>query len=432
VLWLTRGRLGVEPLERRRVIRARRSALNLIHGLDTRNPRGGGRGSRAGRSVPVLLAVVAVLMAACQAPVPGPIPQTWIEVKGLGHVISAAPPGARSGWLLGGGVIGPDGVNQVAIWSAAQPSGPWRRDAMAPVPGRDGPNETIQGFAIPAGSGLLAAVGSRPSPTEGYPRPSTWTASAGPGSPAWREALAARELFGGPNVVAIGGAGAGPHGYFIAGTWIGLDNHVVAAVWRSGAGLRWDRDDTEAAFDAGPASQSYALAVGDGPSGVLLGGTTAQPEPGDPTREIPTLWHSPDGAGWARLPTPPSGGRGVIRAVRALGTGWVAAGQAGSRPEAWTLTSGLHPSARTLPGAAAATVDDLAVTPTSVWAVGLTPAGSVLLWRAAHHGVQVRGWTAVNPPPAGVGWSGASLAAAGGELIVVASNSTRSEVWRAT
>ena len=330
MLWSTRRRLGVEPLERRRVIRARRSPLNLIHGLDTRNPGAGGRGSRAGRSVPVLLVVAAVLMAACQAPSPWPIPQIWLEVKGLGHVISAAPPGARSRWLLGGGVIGPDGVNQVAIWSAADPSGPWRRDAMAPVPGATAPMRPSRGSPSrraracwrrwdrdPAPPGLPEAVH-----LDGHRRSRVAGVAGGAGRP---------RAFGGPNVVAIGGAGAGPHGYFIAGTWIGPDNHVVAAVWRSGAGLRWGRDDTEPAFDAGPAAQSYALAVADGQSGVLLGGTTAQPEPGDPTREIPTLWHSPDGTGWARLPDPSirrprcdPGGAGVRPGLGGRGPGRVA------------------------------------------------------------------------------------------------------------
>jgi hypothetical protein len=121
----------------------------------------------------------------------------------------------------------------------------------------------------------------------------------------------------------------------------------------------------------------------------------------------------------------------VIRAVRALGTGWVAGGEVASQPEAWTLTSGLRPSARTLPGAPGATVDDLAVTPASVWAVGVTPAGSVVVWRAARQGDRVRSWTEIRPPPVGGGWSAASLAAAGSQVIVVASSPTRSQVWQA-
>jgi hypothetical protein len=222
--------------------------------------------------------------------------------------------------------------------------------------------------------------------------------------------------------------GAGPHGYFVAGTWLAPDNHVVASVWRSATGVRWTRDDTEPAFDAGPGTQSYALAVADGPHGVLLGGNTATPAPGDPTRQLPTLWYSPDGTRWSRLTALP--GRGAVRAVRAVSTGWLAAGQVGSRPEVWTVDAQLRSSGRALPGPEGATVTDLAVTPVSVLAAGVTPAGTVLVWRATRHGDQVGTWRAVSPPPAGPGWSGASLAAAGNQVVLVVFNDTTSRVWR--
>ena len=375
-----------------------------------------------------LLVATALLLAACSASSPGPARQTWLEVKGLGHVVVAASAAGQAGWLLGGGVIGSDGVNHVAIWSAVAPAGPWRRDAMSPVAGRDGPNETIQGFGIRPGPGPLTAVGSRPSPTEGYPRPSTWlTPSSGT---AWQEVLAGRELFGGPNVVAIAGMGAGPHGYFVAGTWVTPDNHVVASVWRSATGARWSRDDTEPAFDAGPGTQSYALTVADGPQGVLLGGTTATPVAGDPTRQLPTLWHSPDGSRWTRLPTPRLPGlpgRGAVHAIRAFGPGWLAAGQL----ETWLIDSHLHATSGALSGPEGSTVTDLAVTPGAVLAAGVTPAGTVLVWRAARHGEHLDAWQAVSPPPTGPGWSGASLAAAGNQVVLVVFNDTTSRVWRA-
>jgi hypothetical protein len=376
-----------------------------------------------------LLVATVLLLVACSAQSSAPVRHTWIEVHGLGHVVVAAPPAGPAPWLLGGGVIGPDGVNQVAIWSAAGPAGPWLRNSLAAVPGRDGPNETIQGFGTRAAPGPLAAVGSRPSPTEGYPRPSTWAAPAGSiGPPAWQEALAARELFGGPNVVAVGGMGAGPHGYFVAGTWIAPDNHVVAAVWRSSAGVRWTRDDTDPAFDAGAGTESYAVSVADGASGILVGGTTARPAPGDPTRQLPTLWHSADGTGWTRLAALP--GSGGVRAVRALGIGWIAGGQAGTRPESWTVDANLRPSAEALPAPSGATVADLAVTPGAVLAAGLMPAGTLLLWRASRHGDKLGTWQTVTPPPTGTGWSGVSLAAAGNQVVLVVFNATRTRVWR--
>jgi hypothetical protein len=379
-----------------------------------------------------VLAATALVLAACSASSSGSARPAWTEVKGLGHVVAVAAPSGQAPWLLGGGVIGPDGVNHVAIWSALGPAGPWVSDKMTPVAGRDGPNETIQGFGTGAGTGPPAAVGSRPSPSEGYPRPSTWVVAPGPpGAPSWQEVLASRELFGGPNVVSIGAMGAGPHGYFIAGTWLAPDNHVVAAVWHSGEGLQWVRHDTDPAFDAGPATQSYAFTVADGPSGILLGGTTATPTPADPTREVGTLWHSTDGDRWARLAGWGDGGRSVVRAVQALGTGWVAAGQVRSQPATWVVDAGLHTSRQPLPGASGTTVDDLTVTTGAVLAAGLKPDGAIVIWEAPRRGDQLGGWRPVVPPPAGPGWSGARLAAAGKQLVVVAFNATGSEVWQA-
>jgi hypothetical protein len=279
----------------------------------------------------------------------------------------------------------------------------------------------------------MTAFGSRLSPTEGYPRPSTWFASSGrAAAPSWQEVLADRELFGGPNVVAVGGMSSGPHGYFITGTWIGPDVHVVAAVWRSADGLHWTRDDTDPAFDAGPGTQSYGYDVADGASGLLLGGTTATPSRQDPTREVGTLWHSTDGDRWTRLPpVPGKGSRVTVRAVRPLGPGWVAAGGAGAQPEIWLVDAHLRVKTQALPAAGGATVYDLAVTPESVLAAGITPSGAAMVWAASRHYQQLGRWRLVNAPPAGAGWSGASLAAAAGQLVVVIFDDHSSELWRA-
>jgi hypothetical protein len=302
---------------------------------------------------------------------------------------------------------------------------------MFPVPGRDGPNETILAFGTQAGDGPLTAFGSRPSPTEGYPRPSTWFAPSGrPGAPSWQEVLAARELFGGPNVVALGGMSAGPHGYFIAGTWIGPGNHVVAAVWHSSNGLRWTRDDSDPAFRAGSLSESYANDVADGSSGVLLGGTTAIPTPGNPTREVGALWYSNDGGHWVRLASLAARGPTVVRAVRALGGRWVAAGTAGSQPEAWTIDAHRRVSAQALPGTAGAAVDDLVVTSASVLAAGVTPAGAPAVWVASRRGDELGSWRLIGSPPAGTGWTGATVAASGGQIVLALFNTNASQVWR--
>jgi hypothetical protein len=376
--------------------------------------------------------LLASLLEACSAST-GPRSAAWSEVKGLGHVVVVAAPGPGAPWLLGGGVAAGNGVNRVAIWSAAAPAGPWRVDALSPVPGRDGPNETILAFAHQSGAGPVTAFGSRLSPTEGYPRPSTWFASSGSAAtPSWQEVLADRELFGGPSVVAVGEMSSGPHGYFITGTWIGPDVHVVAAVWRSVDGLHWTRDDTDPAFDAGPGTESYAYDVADGASGLLVGGTTATPTHQDPTKEVGTLWHSTDGDRWARLqPLPGNGSRVIVRAVRPLGAGWVAAGSAGSEPEVWMVDAQLGINTQALPAPGSATVYDLAVTPGSVLAAGVTPTGAAVVWAASRHGQQLGHWRLVSSPPAGAGWSSVSLAAAAGEMVLVMFDDNNAAVWRA-
>jgi hypothetical protein len=118
------------------------------------------------------LAATAVLLAgllgACSAST-GPRSAVWNQVKGPGHVVVVAAGGPGAPWLLGGGTGAGNGINQVAIWSAAAPAGPWRADAVSPVPGRDGPNETILACAHQSGAGPITASGSWLSPTEGYP-----------------------------------------------------------------------------------------------------------------------------------------------------------------------------------------------------------------------------------------------------------------------
>lgn len=346
-------------------------------------------------------------------------------------MVSAAAPTGGSPWLVGGGVTDADGVNHVAIWSAADPAGPWIRNAVAPVPGRDGPNETVLAFAPATGAGPVVSLGSRPSPNEGYPRPSTWFAAGPPGEPSWHEMLAVRELFGGPNVVALGAMSAGPHGYFIAGSWVGPGNQVVAAVWTSPDGRDWTRDDTDPAFDAGPGTTSYAYGVADGPSGVVLTGTTAVPTRSDPTREVGALWYSAAGARWVRLPPPSRTGRTLAGTVAAVGSGWLAGGSTGQQPQLWSIDAHLHVSATTLPAPTGATVDSLAVTATAALAGGVTPGGHPVLWMAPRHGDRVGRWRLLTAPPTRSAWSAARLAATSGHILLVLFDGGSSQVWQA-
>jgi hypothetical protein len=379
-----------------------------------------------------LVAAAATALPACGGS-SSPVAVPWTKVDGLGHVVSVEAPTGAGQWLLGGGVVTPDGINHVTIWAAPEPGGPWRTASMHPFAGRDGPTELILGLA----GGV--ALGSYRAPREGYPRPSTWTAAPGTGDGQWREVLANRELFGGPSIVAIGddaggGLTSGLHGYHIAGTWIGPANRVVASVWSSPDGTAWARNDVDPAFTAGPDTQSYGDDIADGATGLLMVGTTGEPSQADPAREVGSLWYSPDGSGWRRLPSLGGADQVAVDVDRAApGGGWLAGGQRTTggteRPAVWTVGADLRVAGATLPGPAAV-VTDLAVTPAAAWAAGITGAGTPEVWTAPLRGGRPGGWRAVVAPAAGTGWEQARLAAAGGQVVLVLFDASQSEVWR--
>ena len=376
-----------------------------------------------------IAALTAVFVTGCGRPAE-PLLSTWSPVKGLGYVVSAQAPTVDTPWLLGGDTVGGDGVTHVAAWSAARATGPWQPVGLVPVPGRDGPNETILGFAAPVGLGPIVMFGSRRSPTEGYPRPSTWTAVIG--QPLlFYEVLADRELFGGPNVVSIGtksggGLTSGPHGFHIAGTWVGPADAAVASVWgASAAGQPWSRDTTDPAFVAGPGQQAYGADVADGSAGLLMVGYLAAPTTADPLAQYGALWYSADGRAWTRLGLLPSA---ALSAVRVSKGGWTAGGSRGSRPAVWRIGTDLAASLTVLPGTG--TVTDLAVDGAAVWAAGVSADGSAELWRGW---VPTGRWSAVPVPPAGgVAWDQARLAVGRDQLLLVMFNGTVSAVWRTT
>jgi hypothetical protein len=87
--------------------------------------------------------------------------------------------------------------------------------------------------------------------------------------------------------------------------------------------------------------------------------------------------------------------------------------------------------AQALPAAGSASVYDLAVTPGSLVAAGVTSTGAAMVWAAPRHGQKLGKWRLVSSPPAGAGWSGASVAAAAGQVVLVMFDDDSSEVWRA-
>ncbi len=388
----------------------------------------------------------ATLISGCGSTNPPVAAVRWVRVadQAFGspgatlQLATVAAPSAGQPWLVGGDTLTPDGVTHVGIWSSPTPTGPWQRAAMHPVPDRDGPYETILGFA--RGADLTVALGSRNSPGEGYPRPSTWTGE-GPVA-TWQEALADRELFGGPDIVALGNITAGPHGYTVAGTWVGPAGHPGAAVWRSADGIRWVRNDTDPALSGRPGETPLALDVADNGRGVLVVGTVSAPVPGQAGHQRGAMWYSPTGVSWVRLfgadPHLDQPGQTAITAVEALGDGWVAGGTivdgARSRPMIWSVDTNLRLRAQALPFAAGqppVALSGLTVSATMAVAAGVA-GGQPLFWDAPVDHGQLGTWQRLQPGPPGPAPTGlrtVAVAAGPGGVTALLSSPTTSQVW---
>jgi hypothetical protein len=171
---------------------------------------------------------------------------------------------------------------------------------------------------------------------------------AGPGL-RWDEIVEPREMFGGPDIIGVGGVAAGPHGDFVAGTWTDARSHPVVAVWRSPDGRTWSRDSTDPSFVGRSGEVPFGTAVADGPHGVLVTGTAEVPTRSDPTGQRGALWYSPDGVRCRRILSGAIAApreHSTFAAVTATGSGWLIAGTEGTGPTTratvWTLDSDLR------------------------------------------------------------------------------------------
>ena len=339
--------------------------------------------------------------------------------------------------LLGGVVVDLSGTRQVAIWESPRPMGPWARTPMAAVAGRDGPNETI--FSIAGGAGEMAAFGYRRSPTEGYPRPSTWISPAGPGLH-WREILESREFLGGPDIIGFANLTYGPHGFTLAGTWTDARAGSTLAVWRSPDGVSWTRDSTEPSFDGTADQIPGASGVADSPAGLLLAGTIETPVPTDPGRQEGGLWYSAMGQSWSRLAlsadTEPAASSTTFDALAAVPGGWIVVGteRTGSRtrPVAWTV-EGSRQVSRPIPLPNPAGGDfrplAIAVDGKRVLVVGSSGDRSVV-WTSAAGWPPSSGWKVVKgPAPTGFTISSASVSPGRSGIVLVLSGSEESDEW---
>lgn len=344
------------------------------------------------------------------------------------QLATVVAPATGRPWLAGGDTLTPDGVTHVGIWSASSPTCPWQQAAMHPAPDRDGPYETILGFATSA-SGTVA-LGSRNSPGEAYPRPSTWTDDGA--SITWKEALAGRELFGGPNIVALGNIAAAR----TATPWPAHGSVPPAIRWRSTDGTQWVRNDTDPALAGQPGETPLALDVADNRRGVLVVGSASAPIPGHAGHQRGTMWFSPTGVSWVRLfgaDAPlDQASQTAVTAVRAVGDRWVAAGTVGDRPMIWSVDTDLRLRAQALPftGQPPIAVSGLTVSATMAVAAGVA-GGQPVFWDAPVEHERLGRWRSVAPErgrgPAGL--RTVAVAAGPGGVTAILSGPTTSQVW---
>jgi hypothetical protein len=311
-----------------------------------------------------------------------------------------------------------------AVWTSNDGS-TWTRSQVEPVT-LDGAVDRLLGVAR---EGTLAAsVGVAFSHNEGVARPSAWASAAG--GP-WREAVANRELFGGPAGLGVSDVAAGPLGLAVFGLRTGSDNRTFVAVWRSGDGRRWLAPLEDPALTSGRAEALGVLGGAVGRNAIVIGGHVTHVT--DPSDGV--IWSGVDQGGgrlrWQRVDPGPAGlgGAGAQEVDRmvAVGSGFVAAGLSGEpgslRLASWTSPDGAAWRRSAVSGPAGIrALNSLASTPDGLLAAGVS--GAV----AAPPGAPAQGASGGTP---GAGTAGSTTAAGGLPATACLWRSGDGQAWTA-
>lgn len=252
---------------------------------------------------------------------------------GGGHpepaAVSAGPP-----WLIGGAIQQPDQAEPIpAVWSSAD-GRTWQARIMQPrTP--DGVHTRILSVAVHGT--VQVALGNRPSPLHGNPRPTVWRAV---GDGPFAEIPITRELFGGPDLVSFGSVSASAQGFFVAGAW-SAPAGMSATVWFSPDGLAWTRVDSAAAFAPAGASLVEGIAASSSTGEVVVAGRTIGGSGGSAGALRPAAWRAPRVTGpWTAIALGPSRQMGTVDAVAMVGEVAVGAGWTGaSRLTVWMVSA---------------------------------------------------------------------------------------------
>jgi len=211
----------------------------------------------------------------------------------------------RGGYVAGGDVEPTPSDHHAVLWTSADGT------AWSPLPDEpafDGGSVA----SLAAGRSRLVAVGTVLDPS-GSTRAAAWWSTDGrswtaaPVDASFANAQMNGVTAGGPGFVAVGSA----------------DDGGSAAAWTSTDGERWTRAPDGTGFGGGGLRIAMA-SVAAGPGGLVAVGSRD-----DAGNGSPTVWVSPDGITWRRVPDDPSFGGGLMAAVAVDGMSFVAVGTLG-------------------------------------------------------------------------------------------------------
>ena len=232
-------------------------------------------------------------------------------------------------------------------------------------------------------------------------------------------------VYGGSDIVGAASIGAG---YVAVGSVIGgccdggfsTDSHGV--VWRSADGITWQLEPRTAVFDlahlVGLASNGHRL--------VAIGATITD-DAGLATYHG-SVWTSDDGLAWQRQAVEP-----MFNAVTATADGFVAATGGSEGPEVWASTDGLHWSLVVTSSALGpGVVEAMAATPAGTVAVGSgSPADASMPVAAAWRSVDGVQWLLALSQPSLAGASMDAIAVSGSSIVAVGNDAGfGAAVWR--
>ena len=186
-----------------------------------------------------------------------------------------------------------------------------------------GPNQVI--MSVACAGGKVAMVGAVPGGVHGNPRVSTWRVDDG----VMAENSAPFETYGGPDAIDVGRIAAGPRGFAIAG-----DRVSGAAAWLSGDGRTYHLV-TLPGLAGHQTMARDAVALADG-RWAFVGGAAVQ----DSLDEQAAVWLTGDGTAWTRDDPPAASGYNEIQRVVRDGDDLVAAGVRGTRFAVWRWHGG--------------------------------------------------------------------------------------------